>query len=322
MIDTPVCPSFSASDVGELLRQVDVLSAMRRAFRALGEGQAVQPPQTLTMLPGGGGDFITYLGALVEEQVFGAKLSPYVVRPEGALVTAWTLLMSMQSGRPLLLCESKALTTERTAATTALATDLLAPGAAKRLAVIGAGPIARSHVRYVAGLRPWSDIHVYSPSLAGSPDRAKAITELDVRVRAVSDLQEAVEDADVILLCTSSGTPVLDPRRLSKPALITSISTNAPRAHEIPPALLNEMDVYCDFRETTPRTAGEMQIAAAEHGWVQTCVVGDLPELVTNRAPQPDYRRPVFFRSVGLGIEDIAIANALRIAHQTSGTRT
>jgi L-arginine dehydrogenase len=320
MNEIPICPTLCASAVSALLAHVDASSAMRRAFRALGEGKAVQPPQTVTLLPGSSSDFITYLGALVDEQVFGAKLSPYLARPEGGLVTAWTLLMSIQSGQPLLLCDSKALTVERTAATTALATDLLAPSAAKRLAVIGAGPIARAHVRHVAGLRAWSDIHVYSPSLARSPDRAKAVTALDVRVRAVSDLQEAVEDADVILLCTSSGTPVLNPDLLRKPALITSISTNAPRAHEIPPALLAEMDVYCDFRETAPRTCAEMQIAAAEHGWAQSCIVGDLPELVTNRARPPDYRRSVFFRSVGLGIEDIAIANALYTAHQTSGT--
>jgi L-arginine dehydrogenase len=320
MNEISICPTLCASAVSALLPQVDASSAMRRAFRALGEGTAVQPPQTLTLLPGSAGDFITYLGALVDEQVFGAKLSPYLPRPEGGLVTAWTLLMSMQSGQPLLLCDSKALTTERTAATTALAVDLLAPRAAKRLAVIGAGPIARAHVRHVANLRAWSDIPVYSPSLTHSPDREKAVTALDVRVRALHDLQEAVVDADVILLCTSSGTPVLHPVLSSKPALITSISTNAPRAHEIPPAFLGEMDVYCDFRETTPRTAGEMQIAAVEHGWAQSSVVGDLPELVTNRARLPDYRRPVFFRSVGLGIEDIAIANALYTAHQTSGT--
>jgi L-arginine dehydrogenase len=145
MTNITPCPVLCAADVAAMIRQVDVLSAMRRVFRALGEGHAVQPPQTLTLLPDGVGDFITYLGASRDEQVFGAKLSPYLPRPEGARVTAWTLLMSMQSGQPLLLCDSKALTTERTAATTALATDLLLPLTAIRLAVIGAGPIAQAH---------------------------------------------------------------------------------------------------------------------------------------------------------------------------------
>jgi L-arginine dehydrogenase len=38
---------------------------------------------------------------------------------------------------------------------------------------------------------------------------------------------------------------------------------------------------------------------------------GDLAELLRGQAALPDYRRHVFFRSIGLGLEDIALANAL-----------
>jgi L-arginine dehydrogenase len=120
-----------------------------------------------------------------------------------------------------------------------------------------------------------------------------------------------VDDADVILLCTSSAGPVIDPSRLGKPALITSISTNAPRAHEVPPESLNGMQVFCDYRQTTPGSAGEMLIAAEQHGWDKRHIVGDLPELLSEHVPRPSYDRHVFFRSIGLGLEDIALANAL-----------
>ena len=36
-----------------------------------------------------------------------------------------------------------------------------------------------------------------------------------------------------------------------------------------------------------------------------------LAELVSAKAPRPDYRRSVFFRSIGLGLEDVALAHAL-----------
>ena len=115
----------------------------------------------------------------------------------------------------------------------------------------------------------------------------------------------------MIMLCTSSAGPVLDPAHLSKPALITSISTNAPRAHEVPPHSLNAMQVFCDYRQTTPDAAGEMLIASEQHGWDKRAVMGDLPELLSDMAQRPDYQRSVFFRSIGLGLEDIALANAL-----------
>lgn len=296
----------------QLLAQVDVPQILRNLFRDLAAGQAVQPPQQLVEFPQGQGDFINYGGVLANERVYGLKTSPYIVREQGPLVTAWTLLMSMDSGQPLLLCDAGELTTARTAAATAVAVDSLAPANARRLCVIGSGPIARAHLHYIRSLRDWQDIRLFSANLAQHNDEQRqALLDLDPRLALTDSLEQATVDADVILLCTSSPKPVIDPRTLSKPALITSISTNAVRAHEIPPACLGEMDVYCDYRVTTPGSAGEMRIAAEQHGWQPEAIVGDLAQLVSGQAPAPSYQRHAFFRSIGLGLEDIALANAL-----------
>ncbi|MDH1009894.1 ornithine cyclodeaminase family protein [Pseudomonas nicosulfuronedens] len=300
--------TLNQADAELLLDQVDVLQAMRDMFVELATGSAVQPAQQLVEFPNGGGDFINYLGVLASQQVYGVKTSPYIVRQPKSLVTAWSLLMSMESGQPLLLCDAGSLTTARTAATTALAVQELARPDAKRLAIVGSGPVARAHLRYVAGLRDWQSIRVYSPNLnAGVLAQFGAI---DSRAEPATSIEAAVADADVVLLCTSSGTPVLDPAILSKPALITSISTNVARAHEVPPQSLAQMHVYCDYRATTPATAGEMRLARDEHGW-DGAIRGDLPELVSGQAAKPDYQRHAFFRSIGLGLEDVALANAL-----------
>lgn len=293
----------------ELLAQVDVPQILHTLFRALAAGHAVQPAQQLVAFPHGAGDFINYLGVLAEEGVYGVKTSPYIVREQGPLVTAWTLLMSMQTGEPLLLCDAAELTTARTAATTALAVEALAPQAARRLAIIGSGKVALAHLHYVKNLRDWQGISLFSPRLATA--NTDAIKRLDPRLSIADSCDAAVADADVILLCTSSAGPVIDPSRLGKPALITSISTNAPRAHEVPPQSLNAMQVFCDYRQTTPGSAGEMLIAAEQHGWDKNAIVGDLPELLSEQVQRPAYDRHIFFRSIGLGLEDIALANAL-----------
>ena len=296
----------------ELLGKVDVPQILRKLFQDLAAGQAVQPAQQLVEFPHAAGDFINYLGVLAEDGVYGVKTSPYIVGEQGPLVTAWTLLMSMQTGQPLLLCDAAELTTARTAATTALAVEELAPLSARRLAIIGSGKVAQAHLHYIKQLRDWQHISLFSPSLAHAS--AEAIAHLknqDPRVVIADSCEAAVDDADVILLCTSSAGPVLDPARLSKPALITSISTNAPRAHEVPPHSLNAMQVFCDYRQTTPGAAGDMLIAAEQHGWDPRAIVGDLPELLSEWVQPPTYDRHVFFRSIGLGLEDIALANAL-----------
>lgn len=296
----------------ELLAQVDVPQILRKLFRDLAAGKAVQPAQQLVEFPQGAGDFINYLGVLAEDGVYGVKTSPYIVREQGPLVTAWTLLMSMQTGQPLLLCDAGELTTARTAATTAVAIDALAPLNARRLAIIGSGKVAQAHLHYVKGLRDWQSITLYSPGLSTLDPQALAqLKSLDPRLSLVESREAAVHDADVIMLCTSSAGPVIDPATLSKPALITSISTNAPRAHEVPPQSLNDMQVFCDYRLSTPGSAGEMLIAGEQHGWDSNSIVGDLPDLLSEKVQRPDYDRHVFFRSIGLGLEDIALANAI-----------
>ena len=295
----------------ELLARIDVPQILRKLFRDLAKGKAVQPAQQLVEFPQGAGDFINYLGVLAEDGVYGVKTSPYIVREQGALVTAWTLLMSMKTGQPLLLCDAGELTTARTAATTAVAVDALAPLGAERLAIIGSGKVAQAHLHYVKSLRDWQSISLYSPSLCADTQTQALLKAITPNLKITDSREAALVNADVIMLCTSSAGPVIDPAELSKPALITSISTNAPRAHEVPPQSLNDMQVFCDYRLTTPGSAGEMLIASEQHGWSKDAIVGDLADLLSEKVQRPGYDRHVFFRSIGLGLEDIALANAV-----------
>ncbi|WP_046121127.1 ornithine cyclodeaminase family protein [Ensifer aridi] len=298
------------SEINQLLPKVDIRSVLERTFRSLADGNAVQPPQTLSLFPRDAGDFITYLGVLADEKVFGAKLSPYIPGDGRALVTAWTLLMSMETGRPVLLCDSKKLTTERTAATSIIAADVLARDDASVLAVIGCGPVGMAHLRYAESIRNWTEVRVASPDVF-TKDDVPSSTASGVVIAKSIDANEAIKGADVVLLCTSSGTPVIDAAGLTQAAVVTSISTNVANAHEVDPAALQSFDVYCDYRATTPASAGDMKLATAAGTWSPEALFGDLPELLAGRAKAPTRERPAFFRSIGLGLEDVAAAVAL-----------
>lgn len=275
-------------------------AAVRRAFQQMAAGRAVQPLQVVTDIPGGG-DVITYQAVLADERVYAVKVSPYLPQADGsATVTAWTLLLSLDTGEPLLLIDSKALTAERTAATTALAVDLLARPDATRLAVIGLGQVGQAHLRHAQSVRAFDDIRVWAPS----------VTRWEGAGELASSAAAAIEGADVVLLCTPAAEPVIDVSTLAPGTLVTSISTNAPFAHEIDPAALPDLDVYADHCPAAFAAAGEMRIAAREHGFTQANIRGDLAGLLAGTSPAPSGDRVVFFRSVGLGIEDAAVALA------------
>ncbi|SOD91329.1 ornithine cyclodeaminase family protein [Streptomyces sp. Ag109_G2-15] len=274
-----------------------VLASLRDAFGDLSRSETLAPGQFVIDLPGGG-DVIHYPAVLPHAGVYAVKVSPYLPDPAGpAVVTAWTMLVSLSTGQPVALLDASGLTVERTAATTVLAADLLLPPGAATAAVIGYGRIGLAHARYLRHLRPDMTVRAFSPG---------GIDEVDDGVRAVASIHDAVTGADLVMLCTSAADDVLDPRTLPPGTVVTSISTNAPGAREILPAAVPELDVYVDAR-TSLQVASELAQAAAA-GWDPATVRGDLAGLVAGHAPRPSGERPVYFRSVGLGIEDAAVA--------------
>lgn len=201
---------LDSEEVSALLPKLDTFNIMKSLFLSLNKGTAVQPSQTLTPFPEASGDFITYLGAMYDEKVFGAKLSPYIVTDTQPIVTAWTNLMSMTSGQPLLWCDSSQLTVERTAGTTALAIDYLANKESEHLAVIGSGKVAFAHLKHALTLREWKKVTIYSLSLKDDKQQQSAIMSIDDRIEIADSAQQCVQEADVVMLCTSSALPVIN----------------------------------------------------------------------------------------------------------------
>lgn len=108
------------------------------------------------------------------------------------------------------------------------------------------------------------------------------------------------------MLSTSAAESVMDPRRIDPSIVVTSISTNATGAREVPVESIADLDVYVDAYSSL-NVVSEL-IAAAHEGWDSGSTRGSLAELLAETAQKPTGNRPIFFRSVGLGLEDAAIA--------------
>jgi len=291
-----------------------VLRAVKSAFESLAEGHALQPSQTAVVLPDGEGDCIFYPGYVRSAGSFGVKVSPYLEsRKRRGLgpVTAFTLLVSSESGLPELLVDSMRLTTERTAATTLLGVQgILGGRQPSEIGIVGAGAIGRSHARYARQCFPGARLVVFSPSMsrgdALGKQRRQAL-EAECSFVAVAQRIDQVLSGDVVMLCTSSGTPVIDVEATPANSLITSVGTNLPNTHEIDWRCLSKLGVYCDYRHTCPSTAGDMRLAIAEGCWSADCVLGDIPDLLRCAERSPTNGR-TYFRATGLALEDIAVA--------------
>jgi L-arginine dehydrogenase len=310
---------------GAVLRALDlatVREALERAFVSLARGDAKQPGQISTGLPDSAGDAIYYAAAVPEADVFGVTVSPFLEeRSRSGLepVTSYTLLMSTRTGRPLAVLNTGTLIGVRTGATTSVAVSRLAAPDATKLSIIGSGPIARWHLAFTQTIRAWERIEVYSPHLSSPKNemRRELIRKICPTVHFSASLKECVDGASAIEMCTSAAEPVLFRGDIPAGSLVTSVTTDGPLAHDIEPEFLSLAEVYCDYSPTTPDVAGEMVIAEAMGIWKRDQVLADLPGLVSSETISAAWTRPYrYFRSVGLGIEDVAVAAAL--AHATA----
>src|SRR5205809_6549471 len=130
--------------VHALLRMEDLIPAMAGALADLSAGKVVQPMRV--MLPvaehqGFLGLMPAYGGAL------GAKLVTFYPNNQGVPTHhAMIVLFRPETGEPLVTMDGRLITEMRTAAVSAVATDVLARQDASVLAIIGSGVQAGSHL--------------------------------------------------------------------------------------------------------------------------------------------------------------------------------
>src|SRR5207247_1381193 len=129
------------------------------------------------------------------------------------------------NGTPVALMDGEAITAARTAAGSALATELLARSDAAVLAVIGTGVQARAHLRAVTRVRTFREVRVAGHDAA----KARALAD-DARgwlggitLRAATSYAEAIAGADVVSATTHSPEPVVRREWLSPGAHVTSV---------------------------------------------------------------------------------------------------
>jgi alanine dehydrogenase len=258
--------------------------------------------RTLPALPGGG-------------RYFGAKLMAMVPAAARPGVEYVIVLWDRETSRIAAFVDGNQVTAYRTAATSAVALDRLAPPGPMRLVVLGSGLEATMHVRAFAAVRPIEHLVVSSPT----PERreafaAAAARDLSCDAEAVPDAGDAIEAATVVLTAARSRgeLPILHGDRLAPEVTVVSIGSTVPFQREIDVSVVEASDlIVCDAVDEVVEQAGDM-IEAARAGIAFSERTFSLHQLVSGALDDrlPGARRRLF-KSVGGGLQDIVVAEAI-----------
>ena len=278
--------------VRDLLRMEDLIPVMARALADLSSGKVVQPMRVMVPIADHGG-FLglmpAYGGAL------GAKLVTFYPDNQGVPTHhAVIVLFRPETGEPLVTMDGRLITEMRTAAVSAVATKCLARPEASVLGMLGAGVQARSHLEALRLVRTFREIRVWSPR------NARAFAK-EFGIRAVASAAEAVRGADVVVVATTSQTPVLLGEWLSAGTHINAVGAPRPTWRELDDAVLRTARIYVESREAATRESGDV-IAAGQ-------VYAEIGEVVTGaKRGRESAGEITLFKSVGVAIEDVATA--------------
>jgi ornithine cyclodeaminase len=320
---------LSHRDVVAALSPRACAEAMAAVLAARARGETYHPLRTVMRAPGAAGLMglmPSWRGADRDGGAAAFALKAICIMPgnpaRGLDAHQGTVtLFDGETGEPTAILDASAVTEIRTAAVTTVATGLLARADARSLAILGAGVQGRAHLTALAGVRDFEQVRVYAPTRAHAEALAEQADLPGAQVSAADTAQEAVRGADVVVTATNSREPVLAHAWLKPGAHVNAVGASTPQAREIDTATVAASALFCDSRESVRHEAGEFQLAVREGAITgEEHIRAELGEVLAGSAPgRRGDGELTLFRSLGIGVEDLAAAGIAVAAAREQG---
>lgn len=270
-----------------------LVDRMEQALMAFSAGDVVQPVRQFVPVEEHEG-FFGLMPAVAD--AMGVKLVTFYPENQAKGIHthhALILLFDPATGEPTAVMDGGLITEKRTAATSAVATRLLAAEDASALAVLGSGVQARAHIEVMRLVRPIDDVRIWSRN----PEHAARLAA-DVGGRAVT-AEDAVRGADVIVTATASFDPILEGEWVKVGAHINAVGWNGNDGRELDDVTMANL-LFVESLEASADQAGNVRGSGAH-------ITSEIGAALAN--PDPSWRsRTTVFDSVGMAIEDVAAA--------------
>ena len=223
------------------------------------------------------------------------------------LVHGFYLYCDKKTGVPKATFDGSALTTIRTPAASAVATEILAKEKVKNLGIFGTGVQARGHIEAMLAVRPEIEQIYISGRTRKSAE--KFLDSLDLKDQKINiSAPEETAACDLICSCTSSTTPVIPTGSVKSGAHLNLIGSFSDEQKEADSKLIQNAEIFVDHRTAAKKEAGELISAEIEGIWSFDQIIGDFSQLVQKKASRSSSEAITLFKSVGIASWDLIVA--------------
>jgi len=339
---------LTEADVKAVLTMDELIEAMASALASFSARRVEQPVRSVISVDGNRAFFGTMPAFVRAGDPTRANFGEAASGPSGSslgakLVTVFEanhakglpshlasiLLMDPETGALKALLDGRYITEARTAAVSAVSSRLLAGKTAKSLAIIGSGVQAKSHLEALSRVHTLKQVTVWSPNKShrenfveqaktatGGPGQTRGQTRgltpglSPFTIGCVEHAGEAVVGADVVVLVTSSPTPVLEDGWVKPGAHVISVGACRPNQREMDPQLTARAKFFVDSRDAALIESGDLVMGISEGRFGPDHIAGELGQALAGAVPgRTSDTEITIFKSLGMAVEDVTAAD-------------
>ncbi|GAB6173980.1 hypothetical protein JCM15765_34580 [Paradesulfitobacterium aromaticivorans] len=334
---------LSNEEISELLNMPECIAVLEQAYQDLAAGRALYSPGRDNLTPCGREDayyaFKHTGGTWPRRGIQALRIKSDIISHPliegipcrvklplaGGRWVGLVLLFSTETGELLSIFPDGVAQRMRVGGSSGLGVKYMARPDARKLALLGAGWQAGSHLMAALAVRPIEEVKVFSLRQESRESFAREATgKYSIRIQSVDTPEECVQDADIILAATSSMVPVLKPEWLKRGVHIGCI-----KPQEIDGAVIDRCDrlvVHVKDKSQPDNVMPGTPSVIKNHGWwkeekYRIERFPDLADLISGRAGGRKKADEVtcFYNNDGLGLQFAAVGSLILAQAEAHG---
>lgn len=307
---------YSEEQVREAINIDEVIRVIREAFTR-GFGAVHMPARTILNMD----DAVLLVMPCYDSVLHAAGVKLVSVSAKAGVQAVYELL-DPKTGIALARKEANYLTDARTAATSAVATDLLARKDVETLGIFGSGRLARAHFAALPRVRKFKRFLVCGSGrsdLAAFCEQMK--NDLDCNIETV-DAETLTRESDVICTCTTATKPLFDGNWLRPGTHLNLVGAFQPETREVDDIAVKHSYVVVDTYEGAMQEAGDLLIPIKNGTIDRSHIAADLHEIASSKKQVRTSAETItLFKSVGCAVEDLVTAQLVHQAGSPKATK-
>jgi ornithine cyclodeaminase/alanine dehydrogenase-like protein (mu-crystallin family) len=306
---------ITGEEVAQLVDLEDAIEALEAGLTLEGSGGAKNVTKALGTW--GDGSSMHALGSMFPAAGY-VGFKTWANTKAGA--SALFELFDSNTGALLAVIDAGLLGTLRTAGISGLATRWLARPDAANMALVGTGYQTLMQIAAVAAVRPLQRLRVYSPTAEHRRAFVKMAAELFAfDVEEASTVEAATAGADIVTLMTRAREPFFAAAMLPAGSHLNAVGAILPQFAEFHDDVFERASVIAVDSVANAKVASREFTQHYEHGSASWDEVQSLSTIVSAGTPRPADADVTLFKSLGMGISDLAVAKVVYERARSAG---